>query len=349
MKFRIMMVSAFALASAMVVSAGQIQIGGLNGLTTLYESGGCPGCTDDYNYDEVLFNGLTNGGPAPVPYAGYTTGAAQTGQIKDTNSNAVNADGAAGVTFNMINDGTTNVGACTGVVGQQQCGIPESNNYWTLDGYSSFQFIKVPIGVYGVTDLWTMLNSEYASASSVERSAIVELFFGPTPTGASTETVELKINNTGDLGSGAAGQIQNAIICSAADPCNGVNTPASGPMGSSANFTPVVPPSPAGLSVNVVTDNLFSYAYNTNGNGTLVLNDQGFLLGTLNFGGGNTNLNMYLEDIKIFANGGASGAPSEALALSAITVDAIPEPSTVIMFISGLGAIGFARFRRRKS
>jgi hypothetical protein len=80
-----------------------------------------------------------------------------------------------------------------------------------------------------------------------------------------------------------------------------------------------------------------------------VLDDQGFLLGTLVLPGVGTNLNTYLENIKIQEQSGPS-FPSEALALSAITVDtAAPEPSTVIMFLTGLGAIGLTRFRRSKS
>jgi len=342
MKSRITIFAVLALASAMVVSAGQIQIGGTNGLTnTPTVIASCTGgCTDQNNYDEVLFNGLTNGGPAPQPYSTYNTFSANVGSITDTNPNAKNADGPGGVTFSMINDGV-NANSCA-----SDCDA--SNNYWSLSGYSSNatisnQQIKVLVGVYGVTDVWTMLNTITAGAASAgDRSIIVTLDFGPTATGAVTDAVVVKFTNTNDIGSGANGQSQNAIDC-ALDPCNGVATPASGPMASSASVTP------AGYGpVTLVTDNLFNYSYNSNGNGTLVLNDQGILLGTLALSGGKTNLTDYLENIKIQENSGSS-FPNEALALSAITVDAIPEPSTVIMFLSGLGAIGLARFRRSRS
>ena len=78
--------------------------------------------------------------------------------------------------------------------------------------------------------------------------------------------------------------------------------------------------------------------------------DQGFLLGTLVLPNVGTNLNTYLENIKIQEQTGSAFHGNEALALSAITVNtAAPEPSTVIMFLTGLGAIGLTRFRRSKS
>jgi hypothetical protein len=347
MKFRITMVSALALGSAMVVSAGQIQVGGTNGLTnTPTVVASCSGgCTDQNNYDEVLFNGLNNGTTPPQPYSTYNTNSANVGTIVDTNSNAVGAAGPGGVTFSMINDGV-NSNAC-----QSNCDT--SNNYWSLNGYSSNQTAKIIVGVYGVTDVWTMINTALASAQTAgDRSVNVTLDFGPTATGAVTDAVLIKFVNSNDVGSNPNGQSQNAIACGF-DPCNGIATPASGLTISSVSITPVTmagnPGPPTYNPITLVSDNLFSYAYNSSGNGTLQLNDQGMILGTLIFPNVGTNLNTYLENIKIQEQSGAS-FPSESLALSAITVDtAAPEPSTIIMFLTGLGAIGLTRFRRSKS
>lgn len=347
MKLRITVISALGLASAMIVSAGQIQVGGVNGLTT---GGGsvasCSGgCTDQNNYDEVLFNGLTNGVTAPQPYSSYSTTTANAGTITDTSANATGADGAGGVKFAMINDGT-NTNDC-------DFSCVQSNNYWSLAGYSSNQTIKVIVGQYGVTDVWTMINTITAAAQTAgDRSVNVTLDFGPTASGAITDAVLIKLVNSNDVGSNPNGQSQNAIDCSS-DPCNGIATPASGFTISSATITPITMAGNPGPStynpITVVSDNLFNYAYSSSGNGTLVLTDQGFLLGTLVLPNVGTNLNTYLENIKIQEQTG-SGFPSEALALSAITVDtAAPEPSTVIMFLTGLGAIGLTRFRRSKS
>jgi hypothetical protein len=347
MKFRITMVSALALGSAMVVSAGQIQVGGTNGLTnTPTVVASCSGgCTDQNNYDEVLFNGLTNGVTPPQPYSTYNTNSANVGTIVDTGSNAVGAAGPGGVTFSMINDGTNN-NECS-----QTC--ITSNNYWSLNGFSANQTAKILVGVYGVTDVWTMINTALASAQTAgDRSVNVTLDFGPTQTGAVTDAVLIKFVNSNDIGSSPNGQSQNAIACGL-DPCNGIATPASGLTISSVTITPVTqagnPGPPTYNPITLVSDNLFSYAYNSFGNGTLQLNDQGMILGTLIFPNVGTNLNTYLENIKIQEQSGPSFA-GESLALSAITVDtAAPEPSTVIMFLTGLGAIGLTRFRRSKS
>ena len=66
--------------------AGQIQIGGVNGLTSSYITGGCStnvagqtcisgstGAFVEQNYDARLFTGATLGGAAPTPYTGYST------------------------------------------------------------------------------------------------------------------------------------------------------------------------------------------------------------------------------------------------------------------------------------
>jgi hypothetical protein len=145
-----------------------------------------------------------------------------------------------------------------------------------------------------------------------------------------------------------AGQSENAIDCSpVTGSCGSVATPASGPVMST---TTVVPTSPAGLpALTVDADNLFNYVYNSSGNGTLVLNDQGFFFSGLNLsalGAGLTNLNTYLVSVTVSEVG---SSPGESAALSAITVDTTPEPSTVFMLLTGLGAIGFAGFRRRKA
>jgi len=344
MKFRITIVSALALASAMVVSAGQIQVGGTNGLTnTPTVVASCTGgCTDQNNYDEVLFNGLTNGVTPPQPYSTYNTNTANVGTITDTGANATAADGAGGVTFSMINDGTnTNLCAST---------CATSNNYWSLLGSTSNQTAKIIVGAYGVTDVWTMINTISAAAQTAgDRSVNVTLDFGRTATGAVTDAVLIKLVNSNDIGSSPNGQSQNAIDC-ALDPCNGVTTPASGFTISSVTVTPLTqlgnPGPPTYNPITVVTDNLFSYAYNSFGNGTLSLNDQGFILGTLIFPSVGTNLNTYLENIKVQEQ----SSMTESLALSAITVDTVaPEPSTVIMFLTGLGALGLTRLRRRKS
>ena len=335
--FRIITVSVLALASVVIASAGQIQVGagvnGVNGLTTAYVgSGDCGGgCTDDYNYDEVLFSGLNNGSTTPKPYSTYSTTSANAGSITDPA-----ADGGSGVKFAMINDGLN--------------GAQTSNDYWTLSAANT-QSITVPVGVYGVGDVWTMLNTEFAGAqggANPDRSLTLTFNFGTTANASTVDPVMIKFRNTFNSAT-PAGQAQNAIDCSpVTGACGSVATPASGPV---IRATTVVPTSPGGLPAQTVdADNLFSYAYNSSGNGSLVLNDQGVFFSGLNLtalGAGLTNLNTYLVSVTVLEVG---SSPGESAALSAMTVDtaATPEPSTVFMLLTGLGAIGFAGFRRFK-
>jgi hypothetical protein len=109
--------------------------------------------------------------------------------------------------------------------------------------------------------------------------------------------------------------------------------------------------------VIVQTDQLFSYAYTSalgsysgSTSGNVVLDDQGFFfnsgisLSTL--GAGFNPLNTYLVSIQIKEPSVTSGS---GLALSAITVDTVPEPATVFMLVTGLGVFGLVRLRRSKA
>jgi hypothetical protein len=110
----------------------------------------------------------------------------------------------------------------------------------------------------------------------------------------------------------------------------------------------------AATNIGVVTNDLmvpFTYtsasgAYASSPGGQVFLNDQGFVLGDISLadlGVGDTNLNTYLVSVQI-REVGVTAAAGEAVGLSAITVLTTPEPSTVLLFLAGLGAIGLARY-----
>ena len=67
--------------------------------------------------------------------------------------------------------------------------------------------------------------------------------------------------------------------------------------------------------------------------------DQGFQFGS-------AYLNKYLASITVQELSGVLATSQTAL--SAITVEsALPEPSTILLLMTGLGAIGFSRMRRK--
>ena len=81
--------------------------------------------------------------------------------------------------------------------------------------------------------------------------------------------------------------------------------------------------------------------------GKLKLDDQQFLFGA-------AHVDQWLVSVTVTENLGntpltATGGvlPSET-ALSAITVDTAPEPTSILLLLSGLGGIGYLRFRRNQ-
>jgi len=307
--FRIAILSGITLFTVVAANAGQIQIGGANGLTSSTVTGG--GCSTggpctEQGYVPVMFEN------APVSPGG----APPAGTYLDTLG-----DGGSGVTFSKLND---------------------TGNFWDLPtstvGPAS---LTVPIGLFGVTDVWTMLNDiEATTANDVS----VTFNFGTNSNGVGGTNVSKTVLLANADGASASGQVRNALVCT----------------GTCAESSQVGLTNATISGINVVADNIWSQFFTVlcslpssvgSGNqcgeqGTAYLDDQGFFFNSLNLGGGLTNLNTYLVSVKVkevSTSGGGVG-------LSAITVDqasATPEPSTVLLFVAGLGVVGLGRLRKR--
>jgi hypothetical protein len=331
--YRIITIAAVSLCSVMVASAGQIQIGGVNGLTSAYitapNTNGCAGgngnCVTgsigaytEQNYDNVLFAGAENGSTPPKPYLTYNQTTGEQGSLTDSVNN---------IKFSMINDGSTS---------------SASNNFWAAPetgcpSACAGPSITIPVGVFGVTDVWTALNTEL-SPNAVKATSFTFLF-GSTATGGTTDAITVKLTDS-NASSTPGGMLQNAVDCVPPTACTGL---ASGPT--------LVGPTLVS-SVNVVTGNLYTSLYNNGAltgypgstSGNIVLDDQGFIFGSLSLGGLGTSATSYLVSVTVQETGVVNGVSP---ALSAITIDTVPEPSTILMLLSGLGAIGLARFRRK--
>jgi hypothetical protein len=324
----------FALIGTGIAAAGQIQIGGgsngANGLTSTYV-GSQTGWLAK-NYDTRLFQGATEAGNLVSPT--YTSGAYAYSTPYQTASATLkdaSADSGAGVTFAMIADGTSS-------------GNPAaSNNFW--EGYQA-QTLTIPVGVFDVTDVWTLMNNIWGTPNAVDTTVTFD--FGASATGAATEVLTVQLTNAGSNATGTpSGQISTSVECTTvAATCNSY---AIGPTAASSSIATSGSGSSLLSNITVLTDRVLSMAYNgaaastpfVGSSGNVVLGDQGFEFGS-------AFSNLYLVNVKIAEASGAGNVSQTAL--SAITVDSVvaPEPSTMWLILSGFGAMGFSYLRKKK-
>jgi len=252
--FRLTIVSTLGLVAVVAANAGSIEIGGASGLTNSYltTAGGGANCAagaglcitgstggfGEQNYDNVLFAGATNG-TAPVPFSGYTQNTGIGSGL--TATSATNATSAGGVTFAMVSDGL-NSGS--------------SRNFWESNGNET---ITVPIGVFDVTDVATMLQNVWGSVGGNDTT--VTFNFGNTSNATSgLTTVVVNLNDANNAG---AGEVRSGTLCNTTTTatCNTTTDPQSALPATTANV--------GGSGITVTTSAVYgaattfggSYAY----------------------------------------------------------------------------------------
>lgn len=298
--FRIAIVSGISLFSFVAANAGQIQIGGPNGLTTSTVTGaGCStgGPCTEQGFVPVMFENAPVTPPV-APAAGFLTDPL--------------GDSGSGVKFSKLND---------------------TGNFWDLPTGTATSTLTIPIGIFGVTDVWTMINDIEGTAA---RDVTVTFNFGTSATVSSfAENVLLTNANAAS----ATGQIRNALVCNTCAESTQVGL--SG--GTFAGGVTVVANNVWSQSYSVLCQTSVGSSSSCGAQGTAYLDDQGFFFNGLSVGAGLTNLNTYLVSVQVkeIARSG------NGVGLSAITVDATPEPSTVLLFVAGLGVLGLGRLRKR--
>jgi hypothetical protein len=302
------------LTAAVTVSAGQIQIGGTNGITNNYITGQC----------------MTNGGPSADGcahgtatlernYSALFSGATVPGQPDH---------GTLGV-FDLLNDGSTSGG---------------DNNFW-LVGTSSYPNLTIPIGLYNVDKVWTMLNDYWGIIAQTPITVTFNFANDSAGTmGLNPVAVTLTENQN----------VRDALACTGAVPGTGVTCPTFATSLASGTTTPT-----AGVTVSA--SNLWMGNYTTatnppyaNTSGTAELDQQLFVFDP------SVYLNKYLVSLTVTDS--AATQISRA-ALSAVTVDSTsqvapsvipalsptPEPGTLGLVAAGLLAAGLHQRRKRQA
>ena len=220
---------------------------------------------------------------------------------------------SGGVSFALLNDGSTV--DKTGTF---------ANNYWDATGNfaGASGTLTIPVGLFGTDSAWTMINNRWGVTGTTNTAVTFVFGTASNTTDAGTLTFNL-VNGVLE---------RDAVDCSA----KGTGT---------VNCTTFATTAPSAT-------NVFSSPYTNGGTlnpyvgttGSVSLNDQFY-----SFGG--AFLNDYLSEVQITdENGGGSIGRT---GISALTVDVAsssttPEPSTILMIMTGLGALGLSRLRRKQ-
>jgi len=307
------------IAAAIGANAGVIQVGGATGLTSTYitNNGGTVGNGWALKgYAAQLFQNATitptNGSPS-LPVGG---------------ANATLSDGTN--TFALVNSGT---------VGQ---------NFWASPGATAAASLVIPVlGATSVTEVDILLN-DYAG------------YAGSNPTIIFTFSGDTRSDVLPDVASGF-GAIRSAVDCTSATnsglTCPGVSTlPAGHTVSSNSGSTNTVSLLNSDLvTTKAIWTGTYSIAAGANGgaadyfyNSTTGTSGN-VLLDELKFTFATSHQGQTLNSITIIPNQLDGGAGTTRLAVSAIDViTSTPEPSSVLLFVGGLGVLGFNRFRARK-
>jgi len=335
-------IAIFIISSGVIatLNAGpiQLQIGsgtnGANGLTagtvTQVVTGGATGTVGEAAYIGSLPPSSTAfTRTSGVPASGYPNGETPGGQLLTVNDNGTN------VTFAMINDSanpTANMWLSSNTNGT--VGAPIVTTDTILMG---------GLGVFGVSNVWTMLNDQYGSLAYNNGQNTQVVFNFTTATGGAVTPLTFTLTNgvtiRDSVNCTAAGGATGTGVstCTALGYQNTLDTANS--YGTTGGLNPASGPSVHAFNVWSGTYNTGSGNYANTNNGAVYLDGQNFSLGS-------AYANDYLTSIQII--GTTTGTRQSRDVLSAITVQAsTPEPSTWLLLAGGFGVIGFARLRRK--
>jgi len=307
---RLFTLSVLGMATLSIASAGQIEIG----------------ATSLTNSSLNTTTGISTGG-LDAAYVAAGSGDTWAGE-KVYNSTLFTGDTVTGVEPTSGNgmQQYTDTNNPTGSVVFAMDG--DGNNFWssaTAAAVNSATSINIPVGVFSVSSASILLNDYWGVGN--------------------TDTVTFNFANAGTVSYTLTdgNQISSATDCHAAS-----TSDTTSPLCTAFNS----PPSSASTDIawtssytNSTTSTTNPYAATS---GTLNLDDITFAFtGIPNFSTDTLNSITITDNNNCTPTVAGCSAINSRLALSAITVDTTPEPSTDLLLVAGLGIIGYLGRRRK--
>jgi hypothetical protein len=336
-----------------IIQVGSISTGangvnaGVNqGLTVTQPTGtitdvitsGTGGNNSEKAYSTNLYvgaTGVTYTGGSP-DYFNATVGTTPQGESPN---NATNQGLTApnGVAFDMLDEGTANASA---------------NAWMSSSAANNTTSITVPVGIFGVTQAWTMLNDEWGINGM---SAVTVTFnFGSSATSATPgasiaytlvegQTIRSAVDCTGSTATGSQTTQFFSTNTAGRTGCEALATSIGGTYNANTGSGTV---SAFNVATGQYTGDTTTSTIEYNTSGLLYLDAQQYNFGSYS--------NDYLVNMVITDTSGASltningstAASSSRVALSALDVST-PEPSTYALLLSGIGLLAYMRRRRQ--
>jgi len=205
-------------------------------------------------------------------------------------------------------------------------------------GTGSPSTITIPVGIFGVADVNTMLNTLgglTTGGTVCNTNNGLNAGTGCTNTN-SYSYITLNFSTTAN---GSTLQSETFALINGMTQANILDGATAGTSGSTSDYTVNY----LGTSYTVDTGQVWSSTITggTNANDTLVLDAQEFPVFV-------AFQHLYLTSVSITDTGSANPSNNHEV-LSGLTITPTPEPSTLLLLGAGLGVIGVARFRRKSA
>jgi hypothetical protein len=235
-----------------------------------------------------------------------------------------------------------------------------SSTAWISTGNGVTSTLTIPVGIFGVQDVATLLNTTggVMTGGTVCAGATTTATANTTCTNTrSYSYVTLEFNTTDATGltgtdfyetvSLINGVTQRNILDGTCVNGAGSFCSGTGPLATAQSNGLVVDPT-TGIMYTIDAENAFTgfTSANTKGSNAPANNSTMFLDAQL-IPVFSEDTGAYLVSVSVTNTGANNGANYNEEVLSGLTVTASPEPSTILLLLGGLGVIGASRLRRK--